>query len=210
MEDRGAKSPLRRRFDAALEDVGATHAGHPVFARLVARYGEAHRHYHTLEHVAACLDSLDRYAALAERLPEVELALFFHDTVYDVPARNNEQRSAELARQELLALGVDPQATARIAQQILATEHHRGASADAALVCDADLSILASEASVFDDFEARIRREYKSMPAALYRAGRRRVLEGLLERPRIYQVPLIREKLEHRARANLLRQLNAL
>ncbi len=45
-------------------------------------YAEKHRHYHTDEHIAACLHHLDVTWHLAENPVEIELALWFHDAIY--------------------------------------------------------------------------------------------------------------------------------
>ena len=41
-----------------------------LLERLRARYAEAHRHYHTWEHILACFDARDRITGAA--LPEVD------------------------------------------------------------------------------------------------------------------------------------------
>lgn len=48
---------------------------------LVAAYAEPHRHYHTLAHLDAMFDWLDR-AESADGLAAVTWAVFFHDAVY--------------------------------------------------------------------------------------------------------------------------------
>lgn len=201
---------LRRRFSDALDGSGATRAarhGGAVFDDLVARYREEHRHYHTLEHVEACLGWLDWYAGLAERPAEVALALWFHDAIYDPRADDNERRSAGLAGKRLHELGTAADARERIAAHILATREHDAEQGDSRLVVDLDLTILGSSPAGFDEFEQRIRREYAHVPAALFEMGRRRVLQRFLERPTIYRVPALREELESAARANLQRRI---
>lgn len=198
---------LRRRFVDALALAGGMGFGGAVFDELVARYGEVHRHYHTLDHVEACLAWLDVHAGLADRPAEVALALWFHDAIYDPRAQDNERRSAELARERLRALGVHPDATERIGAQIIGTQDHDVDHGDCRLVVDIDLTILGTSPVVFDDFEQRIRREYAHVPDAVFQRGRRHVLERFLERPTIYRVPELREQLEAATRANLRRRV---
>src|SRR5690606_12112501 len=94
------------RFEAALRAAGAQHFGREVWEELFQRYGESWRHYHTLDHVADCLERLDAWKSLAQRPEEVELALWFHDAIYVPWKGSNEEKSAELARRWLEALGV--------------------------------------------------------------------------------------------------------
>jgi predicted metal-dependent HD superfamily phosphohydrolase len=198
---------LKLRFDRALSAAGATRAGDAVFDELVYRYAEAHRHYHTLAHVDACLAWLDWFCGDARHPEEVELALWFHDAVYDPRSHDNERRSGELARERLAAVGVPAGALDRITAHVLATEHHAATGGDGALVIDLDLTILGAPAPDFERFEAAIRREYAHVGDAAFTLGRRSILEGFLSKAEIYFTPKIREELEVRARTNLKRRI---
>jgi predicted metal-dependent HD superfamily phosphohydrolase len=198
---------LRSRFHRSAAAAGARRASDGVFEDLVRRYSEHHRHYHTLTHVDACLTWLDCFRNLARRPEEVELALWFHDAVYAPDEHGNERQSAELARKQLGALGVDAAAATRVARHIEGTEHHSSAQGDSALVIDLDLAILGAPAKDYDRFEDQIRREYAQVPEPMFKAGRCHVLQGFLLRPAIYNLPQIREKLEAPARANLARRI---
>jgi predicted metal-dependent HD superfamily phosphohydrolase len=201
---------LRIRFDRAVAAAGATRPAASVYEDLSTRYGEPHRCYHTLAHVDACLVWLDWFCASAEHPEEVELALWFHDAVYAVEGRGNEQRSAALARDALTGLGIDAAVVERVARHIEATETHVAASGDAALVVDLDLTVLGARPRDFDAFERRIRHEYAHVPECAFRMARRGILEGFLARPEIYTVPVIRAELEAKARANLARRIGEL
>jgi predicted metal-dependent HD superfamily phosphohydrolase len=201
---------LQVRFDRAAVAAGATGDRDAIFTDLVARYREPHRHYHTLDHVDACLGWLDWFWSAAEHPAEVELALWFHDAVYTPGATDNERRCARLARDQLGALGVDAAKAERVAKYVEATEHVAPTIGDVGLVVDLDLTILGAPARDFDVFEQQIRREYAHVPDALYRLGRTHVLQGFDSRPHIYHVPQIREQLEAAARANLQRQIAVL
>jgi predicted metal-dependent HD superfamily phosphohydrolase len=95
-----------------------------------------HRHYHTLAHLAAML-------AIVRPWPVVELAVWFHDAVYDPRATDNEEASAE---RSLPAVGAAPATVAEVARLVRLTATHDPAPGDGAgaLLCDADLSILAA------------------------------------------------------------------
>src|SRR4051812_36368693 len=70
----------------------------PVLGGLAQRYSEPHRHYHTLDHLLAMLDTLAALPLPAASQPAVQLAVWFHDAIYDPKASDNEERSAAFAR----------------------------------------------------------------------------------------------------------------
>lgn len=183
-----------------------------LYNQLVRAYGEPQRHYHTLQHLRECLAHFDAAASLARRPAEVELALWFHDAVYDPTRRDNEERSAAWARSGIAAAGCDAAVAERVAQLVLATAAHEAPAgdADAALLLDIDLAILGAAPARFDEYERQVRAEYAHVAEADFRAGRARVLAGFLARPRLYATEAFHGALEQRARANLARSLATL
>lgn len=106
-----------------------------TFDALVKAYGERHRHYHTAEHIDACLRNLDRSALQLEHPHEVELALWFHDAVYNPLSKNNELESAHWAASFLSENNVPNDANERVQALIMATVHDAPAlSKDASLL----------------------------------------------------------------------------
>jgi predicted metal-dependent HD superfamily phosphohydrolase len=73
----------------------------------------------------------------------VELAIWFHDAIYDTHSQENEERSAELASRRILEAGGGADLVKSVVGLILATKAHDAALIqDAALLIDVDLSIL--------------------------------------------------------------------
>jgi len=193
-------------------ELGARTASGGLMNQLVAAWGERHRHYHTLQHLRECLAHFEAASMLARRPPEVELAIWFHDAVYDPRRDDNEARSADWARASVLAAGCAADMSDRIASLVLATRTHVAAQddPDTNLLLDIDLAILGSSYSRFDEYEAQVRREYAHVPEAEFRSGRAKVLRSFLDRPRIYATDAFRDALEPRARENLQRSLLSL
>jgi predicted metal-dependent HD superfamily phosphohydrolase len=182
-----------------------------LYNQLVGAYSEQHRHYHTLQHLRDCLAHLDAAASLAQRPGEVELALWFHDAIYDPRRADNEERSAEWAWRSILAAGLTEDVAQRVQAMVLATKgHEAGDDADTRLLLDIDLAILGSAPARFDEFGEQVRAEYAHVPGPEFRARRARVLAGFLARPRIYATAPFHDALEHRARENLTRTIAAL
>jgi predicted metal-dependent HD superfamily phosphohydrolase len=95
-----------------------------------------------------------------------------------------------------------------VAALILATKtHDAGADADARVLLDADLAILGADETAYRSYADQIRQEYAWVPEADYRAGRRRVLEGFLNRPRIFH---FLDHLEATARRNIAAEVDRL
>jgi predicted metal-dependent HD superfamily phosphohydrolase len=175
------------------------------------RYAEPHRSYHTTRHLEECFAKLDEGRAHAERLYEVELALWFHDAVYEVRNSDNEERSASWAQAAVSAAGVDHSIGSRVRDLILATRHDVVPSTkDAALLIDVDLAILGASAERFDEYERQVREEYSWVPGFLFRRKRREILEAFLRRPAIYSTKPFRIRYESAARANLARSIQQL
>src|SRR4051812_42451988 len=96
-------------------------AAYPVFDRLVAAHSEPHRHYHTLEHLNEMFKVAGKLADAANDPMAIQLAIWFHDAVYDPRGKDNEERSAALAVDLLRPLGVTDETVARVAAMIRAT-----------------------------------------------------------------------------------------
>jgi predicted metal-dependent HD superfamily phosphohydrolase len=175
-------------------------------------YHSPPRHYHTIDHV---VEVARWYQVVAReqgwtRPREVFLAVLFHDVVYQAGARDNEQRSAAVAADALQRwlgdAGID---TRYVAQLIELTARHGGLAAgdvdaEAALFLDCDMAVLAAPADVYARYEQGVAAEYLTVyPPELFAQGRRRFLEGLLARERIYLSPFFHDRLDAPARANL-------
>ncbi len=200
------------------------HAGHPrpswsvsddAFVRLVARYREPHRHYHSVAHLASVMATAEELMSEVDVADPaaVRLALFFHDAIYDPRSSTNETASAALAGETLTVLGLPPAQTAAVERLILSTADHEPSaesdSADAAVVLDADLAVLSAEPARYAAYVTGVRAEYAHVDEPGWRVGRAAVLRRLLDRPALYRSAPMAER-EARARANLTAELAGL
>ena len=182
-----------------------------TWQQLASHYSEPHRHYHTLDHVSACLNWLDQYRHLAEDPLCIELALWAHDVIYDPRASDNEARSANWFTQQFADSTLTSQQRTRVQKLILATIHpHPPTDSDMALLQDIDLGILGADAELYDRYEGWIRLEYNFVPEAAFRKGRSAVLQSFLDQEVIYHTAEARERLEAFARNNLNHALEKL
>ncbi|MFD4571770.1 hypothetical protein ACFWNK_11095 [Streptomyces sp. NPDC058417] len=216
---------LRARFTRALDAVRAPSAAPapgtgraalpdaaPYAENLLARWSEPQRRYHTLTHLTAVLDHVDRLAEHADDTDVVRLAAWFHDAVYLPDRSENEERSAALAERALTEAGVDAARTAEVARLVRLTVGHDPADGDrdGEVLCDADLAVLAAPPSAYAAYTAAVRAEYHFVPDDLFREGRSAVLRHLLELPRLFRTPYGAREWEATARHNLRAELETL
>lgn len=174
-------------------------------------YAETHRFYHTGKHISAMLAHFDAVRHLAERPAELELAIWFHDAVYRILSETNELDSAEWARAFLLSQGFNTAGAERVHALIMATLHNGTVQGnDAQLLADIDLAVLGAPAHVFDAFEQNVRKEYKIVPAFIYRRQRKKILRSFLQQKRIYRFEYFRNRYEQTARDNIQKAMNCL
>lgn len=199
----------RQRFRQSLTGIGIA-PSNDAFDALAAAYGSDGRHYHTADHIAACLLHFDEYRGLAIRPSEIEIAIWFHDAVYDTHAGDNEEQSALWASDYLVSERADEAVVRRVSDMIIATKTHAAATSDESLLVDIDLGILGAPRAAFEKYDAAIRQEYGWVPIEIYRANRTSVLQSFLQRDVIYTTNEIRNKLERQARSNLAEKIREL
>lgn len=136
----------------------------------------------------------------------VELALWYHDAIYEIGARDSEARSANWLLEDARALGLAEKQRAEAAACIRSTAHLAGApvsSVAAQWVVDIDLTLLGAHALRFMEFEYGVESEYASVPRELFFRKRGVFLERLLAAPAIYQTDHFQKRCEASARANI-------
>ena len=181
------------------------------WAALVAAWSEPHRRYHDLAHLAAVLGLVGELDDAAADPDAVRLAAWYHDVVYDPQRSDYDEVSAERARAGLR--GLVPEARVEeVARLVLLTASHdpQPGDADGAVLCDADLAVLAGPPDAYATYASAVREEYRHLSDEEFTAGRIDVLERLLALPALYRLPAVAETWEPRARANLTAELTLL
>ena len=169
-------------------------------------YQEPGRFYHNWQHLTECLTELAacRQDFVGYDLSAIEMALWYHDSVYDTKANDNEERSAQVAAEVLHSAKVNSNVISKVEQLILATKRHDAfGDRDAALMLDIDLSILCKTSERFWEYESQIRAEYEWVPLSVFNQKRAEILQQFLEREYLYQTSRFREVYEVQARSNL-------
>ncbi len=198
-------------FEDWAELAGDSPTSRTEWAAVVGAWTEPHRRYHDLAHLAAVLGIVDELAGAATDPAAVRLAAWYHDVAYDPQRSDNEEVSAARARIGLLGL-VDEATVAEVERLVLLTAGHDPAPGDAngAVLCDADLAVLAGPPEAYAAYASAVREEYAHLSDAEFTAGRTAVLEQLLALPALYRLPQVAGQLTARARANLTAELSLL
>ncbi|WP_338672017.1 hypothetical protein V1460_03340 [Streptomyces sp. SCSIO 30461] len=206
LRSRWCSALLAAREDACLPDP------YRYADNLLRRWSEPQRRYHTVDHLAAVLGHVDTLAAYAENADLVRLAAWFHDAVYDPERSMNEERSARLAEKALPEAGLARRDTEEVARLVRLTVSHAAEDGDrnGAVLCDADLAVLASAPEGYAAYAAAVREEYGFVPDEAFRVGRADVLRHLLALPRLFRTPHGEREWEAAARHNLATELELL
>ena len=181
--------------------------GHTALRRALERaYSAPDRGYHDLLHLTEVLSSVEELGASTPHdSTSVVLAAWFHDAVYDTEPEP-ERRSAQWAARALPRDLVDVDEVVRL---VLLTVSHVVGDGDrnAAVLCDADLAILAAPADRYAAYVAGVRREYARFRDTEFAVGRGLVLRELLSAEHLYATTHARQHWEAGARANMASEL---
>ena len=193
-------------FEAWAELAGDSPTSRTEWAALVAAWSEPHRRYHDLAHLAAVLGLVGELGWAAD-LDAVRLAAWYHDAVYDPERPDNEEVSAQRARAGLQGL-VPDERLAEVERLVLLTAGHDPAPDDTngAVLCDADLAVLAGPPEAYAAYASAIRAEYAHLSDEEFTDGRIAVLEHLFALPTLFRTAAARPWTDP-ARANLSAEL---
>lgn len=202
---------IRNRWYAVWQKLHAQEVPYEALEKLITAYTSPDRFYHNLTHIQDCLSLFDQTNYLAAHPEEVEVAIWFHDSIYDTQRDDNEKRSAKWAQSMIDKAGLSKDVADRVSHSILATRHNREITdTDAQLLVDVDLSILGREADIFWPYEVNIRKEYAWVPEDMFRQKRVEILRSFLDREYIYYHENYREMFERRARMNIEQAIRSL
>lgn len=183
---------------------------------LLERWTRPERHFHNLKHLVDVLARVDELDEEAHHPELVRLAAWYHGAVFDSAERKayankggeDEAASAVLAREQLTGLGVPEKNAQRVAALVQALVRHSPDphDIDCAVLCDADLAMLATEPQRYKAYLHDVRAEYAHLPLEDYLRARVRILHKLLARPSLFVSPLA-QPWEEPARQNVSAEL---
>jgi predicted metal-dependent HD superfamily phosphohydrolase len=226
MKDAFNTATLLPRWQALWQRLGVEDAALQGAGRqLINRYTEG-RFYHTEEHLQSVLAQLDWAKGALERSGEleglspaqrqklfdtVEIAIWYHDAVYNPQENDNEARSRDLFLEDAKKFGLPEDVTRDAARLIDLTAHHKDAKTlMERLMTDCDLAVLGARPAVFNQYGAGVREEYAHVPPKVYKTERQKILEGFLDQPSVFKTAAFRQAFEAQAKRNLGAAINCL
>ncbi|WP_185144742.1 hypothetical protein [Chryseobacterium sp. SC28] len=174
-------------------------------------YSQKSRKYHNLSHLENMILELENVKKEISDYNVMLFSVFYHDIIYKATAKDNEEKSAEIAKTRLEKLNISDDRISKIYNQILATKSHkRSDDSDTNFLLDADLAILGKDWKVYENYIHQIRKEYAIYPDFLYNSGRKKALTHFLEFDEIFKTNYFKEKYEKIARENIQKEISML
>ena len=207
------KKRLLQRWNSLAVQLGfPAQLAASYWQQLLQHYERENRHYHNLTHLDDLFLLLDTFQVEVADLPVLACSIWYHDIIYDVQRKDNEEQSALVAQQCLSGSRLSVKRIDQCIAQILATKTHEldTDDPDTAYLLDFDLAVLARPWPAYLLYAQQIRQEYQIYPDDPYLAGRKIALQRFLDRPYIYKTESFRSKFEVLAKANIKREVERL
>jgi dephospho-CoA kinase len=194
-----------------------------MFQDIIKHYGESHRGPHSLNHLKAIFRLFDEVRDKLYYPEIVQLAIWFHDIIYDIPADKyplNEIKSAQYMFDTLIDNfeGIEKSEIdglpllMLVGEFILTTNGHKITSPyilgneklkhDCEVFLDMDLGVFSADKETVEKYDDGIRNEFQIYDDETYYPARVEVLASFLKRDRIYYSEEFKDK-EEIARQNL-------
>ncbi len=199
----------RDRWNSLCERLQLEHTNE-WFGKLASQYNEPHRAYHNSHHIADCLKQLNSAPSITSNVDAIELALWFHDVIYEMGANDNERRSARYFL-DVTRGRLGNGRRWRAARHILATIYPSNPrDPDSRYVVDIDLSSFCLPWPQFLRDSANVRRESGHASDAEYARKQQQFLTQLAGSPPFFLSHYYLQHHEHQAQDNIRRILELL
>jgi predicted metal-dependent HD superfamily phosphohydrolase len=175
-----------------------------IYKFLINAYDQNQRVYHTRQHIEDCLTLFDRIQPRLENPDALELAIWYHDAIYEIGARDNERQSADLFLRH--ARDVFDQDLCGIVEKHVMATLHRGdlmPHIDSGYMVDIDLASFGKPWDMFINDAEKVRMEMPHIPDHLFYPSQFAFQNTLLDRRQFFQSDYFFERYEETARYNL-------
>jgi len=144
-------------------------------ADIMEHYNRSDRHYHNWQHIEECIREFVRVKQFAQNPDAVEMAIYFHDVIYNTKNADSEDNSAIFF--ENLAQGASFDFRHEVYGLIkgtkwLGNEYPIQWTPDLKLLHDIDFGIFASTTERFKEYDDQIRKEYSYVPDEIFKQHR--------------------------------------
>jgi predicted metal-dependent HD superfamily phosphohydrolase len=183
---------------------GADNHGAQIHQLLINAYNEEQRVYHTLQHIEDCLKLFDEIKSQLQNPDAVELAIWFHDVIYQINSSDNEELSADLFM-NMSEDVLEPAMRHQIYQHIIATLHNGSEMLDhdTRYMVDIDLSSFGLPWDQFIQNSREVREEMSHIPDEVFYPKQCAFQKSLLKHGRFYQTDYFFKNYEQSALNNI-------
>lgn len=208
---------MQERFESLWQRLGADNA--PDANAVTQAWRTKGRYYHDETHLQHVIDMLDWSRTALEKTGEVthlspgekqnlfdtvELALWYHDIIYDPTAKDNEAQSRDMFLAHAAAAGLPESIQHKVAALIDLTAAHTSASSLMEnLMVDCDLAVLGADKDTFQKYDDNIRKEYAFVPADIYAQHRAAVMQHFLDSKPVFKTKAFQNAFNASAERNL-------
>lgn len=205
------QSPIlnpKPRFEAlwarnCVGQAGGADVGSKIADSLLSFYAESERFYHTFHHIEFCLGLLDQVKGQSADADSIELAIWFHDAVYNFPLVENEKLSAEYFM-EVSEGYLSKEQRQKIYGLVIVTDHKtKPTDTDQKILVDIDLSSFGLPWQRFIDDGENVRRELSYLNEDDFYRQQIGFMKQLTAAENFYKTPWFQDQFEATARANI-------
>ncbi|MCP4982651.1 MAG: hypothetical protein GY935_19410 [Gammaproteobacteria bacterium] len=182
-----------------------------IHKQLLYAYNEPQRHYHTLAHIEHCLGMFDSCESLVDNPDALEIAVWFHDVIYEPEKSDNEANSAELYLE--LSEGVHATELRQLVARLIIATLHDGSpleDSDARYMIDIDLSSFGLAWEEFERDSQNLRAEKPGLSDADYYHKLADFRSKLLSRDRFFYTEFFCQRYEQQVQDNLSRYFKSI
>lgn len=193
-----------------LQSIGAHGDETAFWTKIVTPYLEQQRSHHGIGHIGDMIANFKLVRHLCEDPIAVEFAIWLHDYFNLTMAgrHQNEERSAQVAKEFALELGLPISFAEKAERMILATKHEKPVrDVDTQILLDLDLVVLGSNKRLFQKYEEGIRKEYDWVYDEQFYPRRLNILQMFMQRSHVYFTDYFRSRYEQQARENVNRSI---
>lgn len=141
---------------------------------VLSHYDEAHRFYHTIDHIRDVVKKLEDKGL---NQSELFLAAVFHDIIYNPKSNTNEEDSAEFFIKAAGSSSLSSDQKAHVKQLILDTKTHKPTVKFSEDFIAIDLSVLNGDFGDLLNYEQQIFKEFQFVDYKIYKEKRVEILQ---------------------------------
>lgn len=151
--------------------------------KVIKDYANNRLAYHNWEHITEMFMIADN---LGIELSQAQnIAILYHDIVYDINRKDNEEQSASYMQRELGETDIDDKVIKTASMIIMDTKHHIPTIDESAIVIDLDMVHLSFDFDIFLYYRDKIRKEYSKISDKEFYQGENYFFENLLKQNKI-------------------------